>query len=70
MPMITMDRAAFWEFKARSAELDLEAARLKAAIVAVGLRKNALIETLTAAHGLDPHRPFTLEDSDFTVRQE
>lgn len=68
--MITIEAAAFWEFKARGAELDLEIAKLRAAIAAIGLRKDALIDAFAVAHGINPRRQFTLEDTDCTVRQD
>lgn len=65
-----IDRGDFWEFKARCAELDLEAARLRAKLEAVGTQKNALVEAFAQTHGLDPARPIVLEDTDCSVRQD
>jgi hypothetical protein len=67
---LAIDRGDFWEFKARTAALDLEAAKLRSALTAVSMRKNALIDAFAARHGLDPRRPIVFEDTDCTIRQE
>ncbi len=70
MPIIRLDRAEFWEFKARTAALDLEAAQLRLKLHAVTQQRNALVDAFARRHGLDASKPITLEDSDYTASQD
>lgn len=64
-----IDRAAFWEFKGRCAELDLELAKIRMAGEALTARRNALVDAFAAKHGLDAKRPLQLDDETLTVTQ-
>lgn len=66
----TVTRGDFWEFKAKCAELDLEAAKVRATLKEIGLQRNALVDAFARQHGVDPSKPIILDDVALTVRQE
>ncbi len=69
MITVLVDKAEFWEFKARTSQLDLEIAQWRMRVHAVIEAKNDLVTAFAVKHGLDPAKPLTLEDSDYSVTQ-
>jgi hypothetical protein len=70
MASAVIDRAEFWEFKARCSELDLELAKMRAIGEMLAAKKNALVEAFARRHALDPAQPITLDDVAYTATQE
>jgi hypothetical protein len=64
-----VDPVAFWTFKARCAELDLEMLRQRTTLEALRAAKNQTIDAFARAHGLDALKPLVLEDTDCSVTQ-
>ncbi len=64
-----VERGDFWEFKARTAALDLTMADLRAQIVSLTQQRNALFDAFALTHALDPRKPMVLEDTDCSVTQ-
>lgn len=64
-----MDRADFWELRARTAQYEGIVERAKAAAQAAIAAKEALVREMGSKYQFDPTRDFSLDDADLTVTQ-
>lgn len=66
----TLSRADFFELRFRALEADVTIARLKSQAARIEAARDQVFARAAKKYGFDWQRPFEMDDTDLSVRQE